>query len=295
MAESLAGVSVAVIGGDKRQLLVIDELLRLGATVKVVGYPQEMLPGGLVSVTLKEALENADAAILPMPGTDNEGNVRGAMYAKENLRLTPQLLRVLPSNAPVLTGVAQEYLKTWAYRLSLRLVEIADDDEIAILNSIPTAEGAVEIAMKETEITIHGSNAMVIGLGRVGLTLARLLKAMGANTFVAARRKSHLARGYEMGLNTVDIKEIKSLLGQMDLIFNTVPAVVLGVEELKVVSKSAVIIDLASAPGGVDFSQAEKLGVKTVWALSLPGKVAPKTAGEMLARTIPRIILDNLP
>lgn len=291
-----SGISVAVIGGDDRQLILIEELSKLGATVKVIGFPREILPDNVVHTNeLAFVLKDANAVILTMPGTDNNGLIRGANYVNDSLYLTPELLSSLPHNTPVLVGVQSEYLKYWAHQLSLKMIEIANEDEIAILNSIPTAEGALEIAMRETPITIHGSKSLVIGLGRVGLTLARLLQSMGSQTFVTARRRACLARGYEMGLSPVDLRDIKGCLQQMDFIFNTVPALVLGYDELLNIANPTLIIDLASAPGGVNFKKADELGLKVIWALSLPGKVAPKTAGEILAQTVPRIILKNLP
>jgi len=247
-----------------------------------------------VAEDMVSALENAAVVILPMPGTNAEGYIK-TVHSRQTLQLNSQLMSRIPEGTPVLVGVAQKCLKQWATEFALNLVEIAEDDELAILNSIPTAEGAVALAMNEASITIHGSTAMVLGLGRVGLTLARLLKAMGADTWVAARRAPALARAYELGCKAIDISRLKQSLSKMDFVFNTIPHLILGNEELKLLPESAIIIDLATAPGGVDFTCARELGLKAVFAPGLPGKVAPKTAGEILSRVIPRIISETLP
>jgi len=143
-------------------------------------------------------------------------------------------------------------------------------------------------------ITIHGCTAYVLGFGRTGATLARLLGAMGAKTRVAARRKESLARIAEMTLTPIPFDQLSKSLREADAIFNTVPSMVLTGEILENVSPEAVIIDLASAPGGTDFQAADRLGIKAVLAPGLPGRVAPKTAGRILARTILGFLAEEI-
>ena len=75
-----------------------------------------------------------------------------------------------------------------------------------------------------------------------------------------------------------------------DLVFNTVPTPVLGVEELAALKEGALVIDLASRPGGVNLDAAAALGVRVIWALSLPGKVAPVTSGRYIKDTVYHIL-----
>jgi len=78
--------------------------------------------------------------------------------------------------------------------MGIQLIETANLDELAILNSIPSAEGAIQMAMDATKITIHGSASFVLGLGRFGTTLARMLHGIGAQVTGVARKPSDLAR-----------------------------------------------------------------------------------------------------
>ena len=71
-----------------------------------------------------------------------------------------------------------------------------------------------------------------------------------------------------------------------DIIFNTVPAPVISRQVLDELAPETLIIDLASEPGGTDFDYASKLGITVVHALGIPGKFAPRTAGEILKSTI---------
>jgi dipicolinate synthase subunit A len=290
----LSGIQVAVLGGDDRELVLIPELVKMGAKVAVTGYPERPeLAGAHLVGSVAEALTEAQAIIMPMPGTDEFGNIR-AVYAPQKLELTEKMMRSLPPGTPVIIGTARSFLKDWAAKYHLDLIEIAEMDDVAILNSIPSAEGAIQIAMQSLPITIHGSQSSVLGFGRVGRTLARMLQGLGAVTTVCARKPADLARIAEMGFNGVAFTEIAPLIGKAEIIFNTIPAMILDQGMLKYCNKEALIIDLASAPGGTDFQAAEQLGIKAILAPGLPGKVAPRTAGKILVQVIPRLILESI-
>lgn len=293
MRSNLLGIKVAVLGGDTREIVVANELAASGAEVKVTCLP---VKSGLDGVVLcrgpEESLENVQAVVLPVTGINEKGYLYCPL-AKKPLAFTDDLASRIPKNIPVFVGMARPLLRKIALQNGLRLIELMKLDEVAILNSIPSAEGAVQMAMEMLPITIHGSSAFVLGFGRVGMTLARLLYAMGARTRVVARRPEHLARIEEMNLIPVSFRNMADYLGEADVIFNTVPAPVLTGEALKRVLPGTVIIDLASAPGGTDFQMAESLKIKAVLAPGLPGKVAPKTAGLILARVITRLLLEE--
>ena len=159
-------------------------------------------------------------------------------------------------------------------------------EELAVANAVPTAEGAVQLAMEHLPITIHGSRVLVIGFGRVGRLTAQRFQALGARVSVAARKYEQLAWAQALGFGGEHLAHLKGWLCGYDLIVNTVPAQVLGQEELEDVKPDCLILDLASKPGGVDLVAAGALGLTVVWALSLPGKVAPVTAGAAIRDTI---------
>lgn len=294
MSSVLSGLKVAVLGGDDRELILICELVKMGATVAVAGFPKEKVAHGAFSVSsVEEACKDAEVVILPLPGTNAEGVIR-AVYAEENLILSEKAIRSIAPNALVIIGTARPFLKTWSEKYGFTLLEVNDMDELAILNSIPTAEGAIQIAMEETRIAIHGSRSCIIGFGRVGMTLARILKAMGAEVTVVARNPAQLARAYEMGCERADFSQLRDIVNSMDIIFNTVPQLVLDRSILKYANPELLIIDLATQPGGTDFEAANALGIKAILAPGLPGKVAPVFAGRILTDVIPRLIIAEL-
>lgn len=177
--------------------------------------------------------------------------------------------------------------------LSERGVKIEDyflREELQILNAVPTAEGALQVAMQECPFTIHSSRCLVVGYGRIGKVLARMLKSLDATVYVSARKRSDLAWIRAAGCIPVKTSEIGNLIADADIVFNTVPAMVIGKEEFRRARKETLFIDLASKPGGIDFEEAKISGVNAVWLLSLPGKVAPLTAGDIIAETVLNIL-----
>jgi dipicolinate synthase subunit A len=293
MSSRLAGLKIAVLGGDDREKVIVKELAKLDILVQTLGIPVEEQLGIKNCKNILEAVQGVDAVVLPMPGTDQFGIV-SSVYASEPIVLNEEVFKVLPSKTPILVGVAKPYLKEITTRYQCRLIELAELDEIAIYNSIPSSEGAIQLAMAETDITIHGSNSLVIGFGRCGVTLTKMLKGIGANTYVTARKPKDLARIYEQGYNPISYNELKEFLPKMDIIFNTVPQLILTRPLIKQCHAETVIVDIASAPGGVDFASCKEMGLKAILAPGLPGKVAPKTAGLILAKAIPELLLKCL-
>ncbi|NLV16923.1 MAG: dipicolinate synthase subunit DpsA [Syntrophomonadaceae bacterium] len=294
MSSALSGVKIAVLGGDDRELILVAELVTLGATVTVVGFPREKIKhGAFVSKSIEDGLRGAEVAICPLLGTDRNGVIR-AIYTEEQLLLTEKALNGMTKPALVIIGSARPFLRDWAAKGEISLLEIIEMDEIAILNSIPTAEGALQIAMQELKTTIHGSRSMVLGFGRVGVTLGRMLRSLGSDVSVVSNQQSELARAYEMGCTRVPLELLEDRVSSMTVVFNTVPAAVLTGNVLRRMSPDTLIIDLASTPGGTDFETANEYGIKALLAPGLPGKVAPVMAGGILAEVIPRLIIEKM-
>lgn len=278
-----------VIGGDERQITVGLSLTPLFKKVKIFGPPLSAVPAELEATSsLEEALTDIKFVILPISGMNDAGMVRG--YQPPETIDFGSHFQTLPKETIIVAGSMTSKWIGKAGALKLTVLQYAEDDELAVLNSIPTAEGAVQIAMEELPITIHGSAVMVVGFGRVGITVARTFKALGANVYVAARRRAVLARAIEMGCQTLLVDEISDFASGLDIIINTVPALVITKDILNKMNPEALIIDLASAPGGVDFETAKQLNIKAKLPLGIPGIVAPKTSGLILARIIPNLI-----
>lgn len=294
MVAVLNGIRLAVIGGDDRECYFIPELLKQGAYIVGVGFEKASpIPGLILASSVLEAVSQVDAVIFPMYGTDEQGRVK-AKYTDSPIVLNKEALQAIPSQAPLFIGWARPALKSAAEKIGVRIIETANLNEVCVLNSIPSAEGAIQMAMDATPITIHGSESYVLGLGRFGWTLARMLKGMGAHVTGVARKPEDLARAEEMGLKTLHFSDLEDEIDKAEIIFNTVPALVIDPLLLDRINPETVIIDLASIPGGTDFEYAGMLGIKALLAPGLPGIVAPKSAGKMLARVYPQLIIEHL-
>lgn len=290
----LAGLKVAVIGGDRRQLAVINALRKMQAQVEYYALPAWPELNGLSRAeNLIQAVSNANIILLPISGTDPDGLVR----TTDNIpapAFTRDILEHIPEGALLVIGSLRSMMRSWVEELGIKVLEYGEADEIAVLNSIPTAEGALQVAMEELPVTIHSCSCFVLGFGRCGITLATMLHALNARTTVFARRPAQLARARALGLDTGLLVELPDKIGSARLIYNTIPAMVLPEELLVRTDPEVLIVDISSAPGGVDFLAAKRLGRKAILSLGLPGKVAPETAGNILASALPGMIMDAL-
>lgn len=293
-ATILTGVQVVLVGGDARQLEVIRRLTELDATVTLVGFDKLETPfSGVVKAEWSpDTVKNADVLVLPAVGTDDEGMI-STLFTDQELKLTEAHLAAMSKTCKLITGMAKPFLRKLCEQFHVELIELFERDDVAIYNSIPTAEGALMMAIQNTDITIHNSNCMVLGLGRTGLTMARTLQAIGAHVKVGVRKDEAFARAFEMGVEPFYMPELARHAGNIDLIFNTIPTMIVTAQVIAQLPLRACIIDLASKPGGTDFRFAEKRGIKALLAPGLPGIVAPKTAGRIIANSLTQIILED--
>lgn len=276
----LTGTRISVVGGDARQLEMIRMFGEADATVEVFGFD------AYASRDFdQDVFQDTDAIVFPVAGMQGDGVVE-TPFAARSLSLQPVQLRRAKSTAVLFTGIANAVMHSWAAQAKLPVIELLERDDVAILNAIPTAEGAIMLAMQHTAFTVHDANCVVLGYGRVGMTLARSLKGIGARVYVGVRNREQYARAYESSHHPFELANLNQLIRQADLVFNTIPAPILNADILAHVQKHALIIDLASRPGGTDFRYCDKRGIQAMLALGLPGKVASDTAGRILANAI---------
>jgi dipicolinate synthase subunit A len=164
------------------------------------------------------------------------------------------------------------------------------------MNAVPTAEGALEIIMRESSRSIYNLDVLVTGFGRIAKVLTKYLTALGANVTVAARKISDLSWARIAGCQAINIKDSDKVLHTFNAIINTIPAPVFTREHLLKLEKDCIIVDLASSSciaGNTEKNITTAEGIKVIWALGLPGKVAPITSGEIIAETIFNIISER--
>ena len=290
----LTGLTIAIIGGDARQLEIIRKLTEQDAQVFLVGFDQ--LDHGFTGATKLKLSEldfgAVDSIVLPVSGTSAEGAV-ATVFSNEEVVLKQKHLEKTKPQCTIYTGISNDYLEGMAKGAGRRLVKLFERDDIAIYNSIPTVEGAIMMAIQHTDYTIHGSNVMVLGLGRTGMSISRAFSALGARVKVGARDSAHLARIMEMGLTPFHINELGEHVEDTDICINTIPSLILDHNVLSRMTPRALILDLATRPGGTDFGFAEKQGIKALLAPGLPGIVAPKTAGQIIANVLCKLLTPS--
>ncbi|GGH82045.1 dipicolinate synthase subunit A [Pullulanibacillus pueri] len=290
----LTGIHIVILGGDARQLEVISKLNELDATLDLVGFDQlDRYYTGVSKVDLEDIeYEKVDAIVLPVSGTNGDGVVE-TIFSDKTIRIHEDWLKKTPEHCVIYSGITTPYLSNCAKKCNREVVKLFERDDVAIYNSIPTAEGTLMIVIQNTDITIHQSNVIVLGLGRTGMTLARTFDALGANVRVGAREPESLARIREMGMTPFQIKDLESQVVDVDVCINTIPAKVLTGKVLSRVPSRALIVDIASNPGGTDFRYAEKRGIKALHVLGIPAMVAPKTAGRIIGNVLSELLLEK--
>lgn len=275
--------TVAVIGGDARQAAAARRLAYKGYGVRLCGLPDDGQGAGRGRCQSPgEAMAGAAAVLLPLAELGPDGRVATAAEPADLFLSPADIGRLAPAAVFFVGSLAARWLNLCRLH-GIRVVEYRERDDFALLNAVPSAEGAIQLAMTASPLTIWGSRAVVVGYGRTGSVLARTLGGLGARVWVAARDSADLARCRTAGHLPLPWRRLGHGLARADLIFNTVPALVLDAAVLGRVKRRAVIIDLASAPGGTDFAAAAARGLKAILAPGLPGRVAPETAGRIVA------------
>lgn len=235
---------------------------------------------------LSSSIEEASVIVAPTPFSRDGENILGT-------EISINSLLTLVRGKTLFGGAINSRIRENFNRNNIVYYDFMDYEEIAVLNAIPTAEGAISVAMDNTDITLHGSKCLVIGYGRIGKVLCKMLTGIGANVWCCARKKEALANAFGMGYNVIDVKDMASNISEYSYIFNTADALVLHRDILEKVSKEVYIVDLASSPGGVDYQAAKELEIRTNLALSLPSKVAPKTSAKYFKDKIDELLGYN--
>lgn len=276
-----------IVGGDLRQLRLAQQLEGDGHTVHTVAL-EKAVTEQEESAPMSDAAR-AHCVVLPLPVTKGTGDELNAPFAQEPLKLSDVLDQLHPGQV-VCGGMLSQQVRDAASVRGLRLFDYYEREECKIANAVPTAEGAIQVAMENMPMTLHGARVLVIGFGRVGKLCAHRMQQLGARVTVAARRCEDWAWAQAYGYETEDSGRLQYWLGGYDLIVNSVPAMVLDRAHLERVQPGVVIIDLASAPGGVDYAAAKELGLRAMSLPGIPGRTAPVTAAKAIRDAIYNIL-----
>ncbi len=258
---------VLIIGGDNRLRVAKKQLDKENFYVETLGlYPDD-----------NGEIENADVILLPVPTTKDRQTVYCPL---SNQKIYLNDIKEKVQNQLILCCNYKFEGKNY--------IDYNTLDSFALLNAVPTAEGAIALAINETDFTLWKSKVLVVGYGRVGKIVADRLKALGADVTVSARKTRDFATLLALGFKYINTETLCDIYLDFDIIFNTVDAEILNDSALQN-CPADLIIDLSSK-GGFNLNFAKALGIKAYKPGGIPGICAPKTAGKILAQTVRELI-----
>ena len=282
----------AILGGDRRQGCLATLLADEGYTVFAAGFDKD--PGvaaGAVHTNALTAAAMADVVILPVMPT-GDGATLCAEYSSEDIPLDERLCQSL-RHTRVYTGFAGRIQGISKKYAELDLHDYSRQEAFLIKNAQITAEAALMLAIERMPGAMYESSCLITGYGRIGKALAPLLRATGAEVTVAARKAEDFARIESAGLRRARYSRLPAEAHRYDLVINTADALVLGEAFIRNMNPDAIIIDLASRPGGTDFDAAKRCGITVLHALGLPGKYAPRTAARIIMDTVTEMMEEE--
>lgn len=284
-------MKISIIGGDLRIAQLAEMLANEDFKVYTYGLEQSELINKNEKIvkcnSLNEIADKANIVISSIPLSSNGININ-MPFSDEKLEVV-QLEKVLDGKIFIAGRIKEDLYDKLP---NTKIIDLLKREELTVLNTIATAEGTIQVAMEETTRTLHGSNILIMGFGRISKVLSNMLKGIGANVYCETTKVVNTSWIKAYGYTPVLFNELNDNLGKFDIIINTVPHIILDDTNLDLLKKDCVIIDVASNPGGVDKNAAKTRGIKLIWALSLPGKVAPTTSAEYIKDTLYNVLKE---
>ena len=274
-------MNVLFLGGDLRQKYASDYMIKNGFNSKVYLH--------FNIEEIDEEIREAKVISLPIP-VSNDG-----IYLKmqEKSVLINDIIEMTNSDCVIVGGKFTNQIKD-KYAINRTIIDYMEIEPFQIQNALLSAEGAIHYAKQKFEKSIHGANIAIFGCGRIGKILAYLLRSQGATVTVIARCDINLTWSKLIGLNTLKIAaKNKLMIKKYDIIFNTIPYRIMDEEFAMSVDPNTLIIDLASSPYGIDDQLVKEYNLKYFRELGIPGRYAPVSAGEIIAKTIINNILTR--
>lgn len=225
----------------------------------------------------------ADIIFCPIPFTRDNVTINTT-----NIKIEELLEKI--GGKILISGVIKDNIREILENNNIRYIDIMEYEEFNILNAQATSEGAIKKAIEMTDKTLNNSNILILGYGRIGKMLAHNLSGFTSKIFVEARKEKDIALIKTMGYNEVGLDRLDEYLEHMDIIFNTIPSMILDKSRVDKLKKNVCIIDLASNPGGVDFEYCALKNINTCWYLAVPSKDSPLSAAMYIKDTVDKII-----
>ena len=269
---------IAIIGGDLRQVYAAELLAKRGHAVAAAFLAREAT-GVTVFADPFSAVREADAVMLPIPATESGGGIRAAAGLT-----VEELLPALPVGCLLLGGNLSASLVAGARERGVRTVDYLNREAFVLENAYLTAQAALGILLSELPVCLSRTEIAILGFGRIGKFLARMLHALEAEVTVYARRQSDMAMAALIGVRGKHVSALAShgALAGARAVVNTAPARLLTTVSLAALGKGTLLLELAS--GGDNLPPPpEGHSLRILTALGLPGRCFPESAGRIVA------------
>lgn len=265
----------AFIGGDMRQVYMINNLVELGYSVIVYGLEDPLLCNNCNrSDSIEETILSSYQLILPIPIVKGD-----FILSKSNIEINiNDIKKYLSKIHTVYGGVFPQSIKSYLESNDISYYDFMEDENVILYNSIATAEGTIAHAINNSNINLHDSSILILGYGRCAITLAHKMKSLSNQITISARKQEQLSAAHTAQFSILPLTQLKDSISNYDFIFNTIPSLVLSPDLLDLTNNHVVIVDIASSPGGVDFDYAKKINRYANLYLGIPGKIAPKSS-----------------
>ena len=227
------------------------------------------------------AVKEYDVIVFPVGGVT--GN-----FKIGNMSIPIDFLDTCKKDVAIFSGISTNALSELLAHSNKKCTYIMHDQAVQKENAIPTTEGIIADLVTNTEITINNAKIMVIGFGNIGKYLIKILREMGADIVVGVEREADFDKLNNMNFTSfyTSSKQMNRHLVNTDMIVNTAPSLVITEDHIKYFKKDVYILDVASAPYGIDMNALAGCGIPYKIYSSIPSKVAPKTAGKILTKKI---------
>lgn len=273
----MENIKFGILGGDYRYKFLYEMFEEDNIDVKI--FNNSFVKNN--ESNLDNLLKNIDVLIAGIPFSKDEKTVFCPDF--DELLIEDLMIKMVKYGVNyLLAGVITKKVSSLALKHNIKVFDFFEQESVAVLNAIPTAEGAIQTAIQESERTLFGSKSIVLGYGRCGKILSNMLKGIGSLVSATYRNKKDFSYIKSYGLNPINLNELKNCISEFDFIFNTIPSCILDKNILKKINKNSIIIDLAQAPGGLDYKYARELNLKSLYCPGLPGRVAPFNSAEIL-------------
>ena len=273
-------MKVVFVGGDLRQKYASDYLIENNIESLYIPYFSE-----------GEFLWQSNVIVLPLPASADGVHLNISNNEnKSKIKLLDFMSR-MGENVLILGGKFSKDIKEFMVENKIRYIDYYDIEAFQIQNALLTAEGAIYYAKNRMSKSIHSSCVAVLGFGRIGKILAYLCRSQGAKTTVYARGDVDRTWSSVAGIKALKIDKLGT--GEpykIDIIFNTIPHNIINENIISKIKKDTLVIDLASKPYGIDEELIIKHQLNYHRELGIPGRYAPKSAGEILGQTIINIL-----